>query len=128
MTTTQTIKTKKFGKVGADAFQMLTINSIGMHGGGHVDQITINGQTHGGGGGTAALTITLAQGEYVNYIEVYAEPEVYVNYLKFSTNLNQKIEAGNKIGTLTKLSDIKLIGIVGYSGLYLNSIEFIYEG
>ena len=123
-----TINTQKFGKAGADVFQMLTINSIGMHGGSYVDQITINGQTHGGSGGAESPTITLAQGEYVNHIEVYAEPEVYVNYLKFTTNLNQSIEGGTKSGVQTKLSDIKLIGIVGYSGSYLNQVEFIYEG
>ena len=121
------IKTKNFGIPGAGAFDVLTIENIGMAGGDYVDRIVINGQTQGGQGGTASQPISLTQGEYVNEISIIARADSYVSYLKFATNKGQSIEAGTISIEPTVVSNIKLLGITGYSGWYINQIQFIYD-
>lgn len=121
------IKTTTFGSPSADAFDVLGITSIGMASGEFIDRIIINNVVHGGQGGAAVPTITLAAGEYVNEVSVIARPGSYVSYLKFTTNKGQTIEAGNISVNPTVLSNIKLLGIVGYSGWYIDQIEFIYD-
>lgn len=121
------IKTKSFGSPSAGAFDVLGIRSIGIAAGEFIDRVVINDVVHGGQGGSPVTPITLAADEYVNEIGIIARPGSYVSYLKFTTNKGQSIEAGNQTITPTVVSNIKLLGIVGHSGWYIDEIEFIYD-
>lgn len=119
------IKTKSFGTVPASPWSMLPIKSVHMAGDGSVNSLKINDKFCGGPDGVKATPITLVEGEYINNVVVYSGQ--YINYLEFKTNKGQSISAGSHSGDKVELSNIKLLGMIGSSGLLINQLEFTYE-
>ncbi|WES99630.1 hypothetical protein P2W68_08390 [Chryseobacterium arthrosphaerae] len=75
---------KSIGGGGGSLFDMSIVQSIGIHAGKYVDQIIINGVTHGGGGGDNDGTLILEDDEFVQRIDYSAGK--YIDYIKFTTN------------------------------------------
>ncbi len=112
-----------FGGKGGDQFPMnAPLKSIGLRGGKYVDQIQINGNSYGGGGGAEVPTITLSEGEFINKVDIRSGS--YIDYLKLTTNKGQTIEIGGGGGTPSSIHG-KIIALSGRSGKYVDNLQFL---
>ena len=118
------IVTTPFGGDGGSEFAKSIIQEIGLRTGSRVDQIRINGEAHGGNGGSDQGSITLSDDEYINKINVRSGSEV--DYVEFSTNLNNTIGGGGSGGSQTLLEDIRVIAIGGRSGSRVDKLNIEY--
>jgi len=132
-----------YGGTGGDAFDHGNRNRIvelAVRAGSVVDGITVkypNGDvlTHGGEGGDAK-SIFLADGEYINQVEVRAGK--VVQCLTFTTNKGRKLgPCGGKgsllagglageVSTVSAPSGCGLVAFKGRAGKYLDSIAFTW--
>ncbi len=123
--TEQSTKTAAFGGNGGSAFETCTdINMIGLRTGSRVDQITINGASHGGGGGSDIGTITLGSDDYICDVEIRSGSEV--DYVRFLTSDGVSIGGGGSGGSLTRLENIRVTAIGGRSGSRVDKLEITY--
>ncbi len=81
-----------FGGTGGGLSVHRDIRTIALRASNGVDAIIINGQQHGGNGGTLSPTLTLADGEYVNCITV--RHDSVLRRVDFYTNRGNHIGGG----------------------------------
>ncbi len=118
----QSYKVVSAGGDGGGGFAMQTIKSIGLRSGSYVDQITINGVSHGGNGGADRGVLTLEPGEYVN--DILVRSGKYVDFVKFTTNRGRSIEGGGGGGSAMTIVG-QLVAIDGRSGSYVDQLNFL---
>ncbi|PHR30424.1 MAG: hypothetical protein COA38_10255 [Fluviicola sp.] len=112
------------GGSGGNGFEMQSIKSIGLRSGKYVDQITINGVSHGENGGADRGTLTLEDGEYVTSIVVRSGS--LIDYVEFNTNFNNQIKGGGEGGNKHTVSG-NLVAIDGRSGKYVDQLNFLID-
>lgn len=118
------IKITPFGGNGGDPFSNQIIKEIGLRTGGRVDQIKINGNIHGGYGGTDLGSIILEHEEYINRVDIRSGEEV--DYVKFSTNKGHSIGGGGNGGNPSTLENIRVMRIGGRSGARVDKLDIQY--
>ena len=118
------VKVLTVGGTGGDAFVPATVKSLALSTGSKVDQITIDGVSHGGSGGSASPVLNLSEGEYINRIEIRSGSKI--DFLEFTTNKGHSIEGGGSGGDATALSNIRLLTISGRSGDMVDQLSFVY--
>ncbi len=104
---------------GGKFFPLETIRSIAIEGDESVDAIIINGTKHGGGGGDPLGELTLAEGEYINRIEVRYGNRI--DRLEVWTNKSRHIGGGGDGGSLA-IREGKITEIGGWSGENLDDL------
>lgn len=118
------IPIKPYGGDGGKEFEMLFVKEIGLRTGKYVDQIRINGITFGKDGGKDKGSICLDADEYINKVEIRSKK--CVDYVKFTTNKNSSIGGGGKGGLSETLENIRVIGIGGRYGQYVDKLSIKY--
>ena len=117
-------QTKSFGGGGGSPFAMAVVEDIGLRTGRYVDQIRINGNSHGGGGGGDQGSITLDPNEYISKVEIHSG--TYVDNVKFTTSGGRSIGGGGGGGGTTTLEGIRVIAIGGRAGKYVDQLDIMY--
>lgn len=107
-----------FGGDGGNPFPEEPIREIGFAHGDYVDAIFLNGKQHGGNSGKETSRLVLAGDEYIDNMEIRAGR--YIDYLRFSTNKGRWIAGGGGGGLSTTFPNIKLLGMSGRAGVYLD--------
>jgi hypothetical protein len=115
------IQIRPFGGNGGDEFPMAAIKSIGLRAGEEIDQIRINGKSHGRNNGSDRGSIVLAGDEYITKVEIRSG--LRVDYLRFTTNNGSVIGGGGGAATLDK---IRVIAIGGRSGDRVDKLNIMY--
>jgi hypothetical protein len=118
------IVTTPFGGGGGDPFQMSVIKEVGLRTGSRVDQIRINGATHGGDGGDDRGSITLGRDEYISRVDIRCAREV--DYVKFTTNAGNSVAGGGDGGDPAALWDIRVIAIGGRCADRVDKLDIMY--
>ena len=118
----QNLTTMSFGKKGGDSFKMVGLKSLQLRSGTYVDAIIINGQQHGGNGGTLSKIINFSEDECIVRIEIRSGK--YIDNLEITTNKGQCIKGGGNGGNLSEVSG-KMIALAGRSGTYLDHIDIL---
>lgn len=107
-------------------FEQEEIRSIGLRVGKYVDALMLNGEQHGGGGGTDAGQLVLDDDEYIDAVSIRSSSAGYVDYLAFHTNKGRFIGGGGNGGDPVSFHNIRLLKIGGWSYGYLDKIEIEY--
>lgn len=118
------IRTNSYGGEGGKEFAMQTISELGLRTGAYVDQIKINGKSHGGNGGTDLGAISLGFNEYISKVDLRSGK--YVDNVKFTTNHDRTIGGGGSGGSASTLSNIRVLKIGGRSGAYVDKLSIMY--
>jgi len=118
------IKTTPFGGNGGGEFGRQIIKEIGLRTGSRVDQIKINNEKHGGGGGVDRGSMTLNDEEYINRVDIRSATEV--DFVKFTTNEDNEISGGGTGGGSHVLENIRVIAIGGRSGSRVDKLGIMY--
>ena len=113
-----------FGGNGGSPFPPVVPLKLSMRTGAYVDAIILNGQRHGGNGGSPTGVLQLGDGEYVNRVVI--RHGAFVDRLEFYTNLGQSLHGGGQGGSLSSLNNVRVLKIGGRNGRYLDQIEVIY--
>lgn len=120
------IVTNSFGGTGGSGFGKVLVKDIGLSAGRFVDQIRINGETYGGGGGDDKGTLKLGTEEYICKVDIHSGR--YVDYVEFTTNHERTVSGGGTGGggKDALLNNIRVISIGGKSGKYVDRLEIMY--
>lgn len=118
------ITTRSFGGNGGSPFPLYNPLSFGGRSGALVDNIILNGQSNGGGGGLRE-TITFADNEYINSFTIRSGK--FVDSFGFTTNKGRSWGPyGGSGGNLTTLNNIFVLGIGGRSGRLVDALTIRY--
>lgn len=128
----QVEKELRIGGGGGGVFELIpcdpTITITGRYGD-WINQLSINGETFGGGGGGPKdESFIVPKNDYITHAKVYYGD--YVNSIEFTTNKGAswqigKDESGSGLAD-KELSDIRVLAIGGSSGEYLDAITLRY--
>lgn len=121
------IRTGEYGGNGGNPFPMALVREIGMHAGGFVDQIQINGRSYGLGGGANLGSITLDDDEYISSFTIRSGE--FVDSFVITTNKGRTFGGGGSGGNAVTLGNLRVIGIGGSAGEFVDrlSIKFVEE-
>ena len=120
------ISRTSFGGNGGRPFSPIAPLYVSMRTGGWIDAIILNGDQHGGNGGSKRGILQFLPNEYINRAVIGAG--THVDRLEFYTNYGRSISGGEGGlgGRLTSLDNIRMLRIGGRSDVYLDRIEVIY--
>lgn len=119
------IKVTPFGGNGGDAFgRQVGIEEIGLSAGMYVDQIRINGNSHGGSGGDDQGSIVLADDEYICKVDIRSG--VFIDNVRFTTNKGNTIGGGGDGGNPQTLNNIRVLAIGGRAGKFVDKLDIMY--
>jgi hypothetical protein len=120
------IQTVEYGGNGGRPFDMQAVHSVGVHWGGHIDALVLNGQLLGGPGADHLdPEVFLQQDEFISGFELrYGD---VLTALNFFTNLGQSIGVAHVRGdNLTIVGDLRVLGLGGRAGDNLDRIAIKY--
>lgn len=124
LTETNSIVINNFGGDGGSQFDADYIQSLAIRTGSEVDAIIINGNKHGGDGGSMSTTLVFDTDEYISSVKIRSGSRV--DNLTFTTNKGRSIGGGGGGGSEQTLSNIRVIAIGGKSGSRLDQIQITY--
>lgn len=113
-----------YGGDGGSTFDTDYIKSLALRTGKVVDAIIINGNKHGGDGGSISTTLIFDSDEYISSITIRSGS--LVDNLQFTTNKGRTIGGGGTGGSVNVLNNIRVIAIGGKSGKKLDQIQITY--
>jgi len=118
------IRTTPFGGNGGSEFGKQIVKEIGLRTGSRVDQIRINGEKHGGNGGTDRGSLTFDDNEYISRVRIRSGSEI--DFVDFITNKERSISGGGDGGKSHELENIRVIAIGGRSGSRVDKLEILH--
>ena len=120
-----TVVTKYFGGNGGKGFPLVLPLRFGAKTGHCVDNLIINGTPHGGTGGKQRDELILSKNEYITSVTIRSGS--WVDSIHFETNLNRSWGPfGGKGGKQHKLENIRVIGLGGRSGQWLDQLAISF--
>nr|AYR06195.1 griffithsin [Renouxia sp.] len=113
------------GGEGGRPFPSYNPRTIGGRSGAYIDQLTINGQVHGGQGGSPTSTFTFSDNEYIDSITV--RHGLYIDSFSFTTSEGRRWGPyGGSGGSSTTIKNICVVGIAGRSGRFIDQLKIHY--
>jgi hypothetical protein len=121
------VQTVEYGGNGGHPFDMQAVHSVGVHWGGHIDALVLNGQLFGGPGAAHMdPEVFLAADEYIRGFEL-RYGSVLTALLFYTSHDFRQIGVAHARGdNLTIVGDIRVLGLGGRCGDNLDRIAIKY--
>ena len=118
------IETIVLGGEGGRRFDDAAVGSIGVRSNSRIDALILNGERFGGLGGREVRALDLCHDEYVS--ELLIRHGSRIDSIVLRTNRGRALTGGGGGGRLTRLANIRLLGVGGNSGNALDRLRLHY--
>lgn len=115
------IETIYFGGRGGSEFDIAGFEEIGLRSGNRIDALLLDGERHGGNGGSAQSALSLSSNEYIDQMSVRSGSRI--DRLELRTNLGRTMVHGGGGGEHRgTLKNIRVLGFGGRAGSELDQL------